>query len=536
MTARKRKDWSQLLSSTVKSRETGALVHQASPTWRLVLLLAIPALAQQFLLLTVTLSDRFLAGHLPAVSSEDQANAVGLWLMAETALGPDQAGAGPLPQVVRGLVCWDQARQLMARQAAVQAAQTTANYLVWFISSYTVLVSVGSTALVARFIGAGERGRAIQVTHQSLLLAVAFGGLASGLAFAGGLEVVIAWLQLRGETATFAVAYLEPIFALLLFQMIESAGIACLVGAGDTRTGLWVTMGVALVNLPLAWGFSYGWGPLPELGFVGIALGTALSHALGGVVILFLLARGRFGLKLHLPLFRPQGNLLRRLLRISLPAGLDSLSVVVGQFWFLSIVNRLGDEASSAHGIALGWEALGFLSGAAFGTAAMTLVGQNLGAGRPDRATHAGWVAFAIGCGVMALMGLVFFVLAEPMFRLFCPYPSQQPIIDLGVPVLRLVAFAMPPLACTIIFTQALRGAGDTRVPVLFTWVGFFVVRIPLAYWLALPEFHLGPWGPLPGCNLGLFGAWLAMFADLVVRGGFFLYRFVSGKWQRIRV
>jgi putative MATE family efflux protein len=329
---------------------------------------------------------------------------------------------------------------------------------------------------------------------------------------------------------------LEPLFGLLIFQVIEAAGIACLVGAGDTRSGLWVTTGVALVNLPLAWGFAFGLEPLPSLGFVGIALGTALSHVLGALAVFWLLARGRFGLKLHAALFRADWHLMWRLLRISIPAGLDSLSVVVGQFWFLAIVNRLGDEASSAHGIALGWEALGYLSGAAFGTAAMTLVGQNLGAGKPERAAHSGWVAFAIGCGVMTLMGALFFALAEPMFRLFCPYPSQESIITLGAPVLRLIAFAMPTLACTIIFTQALRGAGDTRVPVLFTWIGFFVVRIPLAYYLALPEFELGPFGTVRGLNLELFGAWLAMFGDLVVRGAFFLVRFLSGSWKRIRV
>ena len=105
-----------------------------------------------------------------------------------------------------------------------------------------------------------------------------------------------------------------------------------------------------------------------------------------------------------------------------------------------------------------------------------------------------------------------------------------------GVEVLRLIAFAMPGLAASIVLTQALRGAGDTRVPVLFTWVGFLGVRIPLAYWLSLPSFELGPLGTLPGLNLGLFGAWLAMFADLVVRGVFFLFRFLSGSWQRIRV
>jgi Na+-driven multidrug efflux pump len=91
----------------------------------------------------------------------------------------------------------------------------------------------------------------------------------------------------------------------------------------------------------------------------------------------------------------------------------------------------------------------------------------------------------------------------------------------------------MPILASTIVFTYALRGAGDTRVPVLFTWIGFFVVRIPLAYFLVLPALHLGPLGSWPGMGLGLYGAWLAMFADLVVRGLFFLARFARGAWQR---
>ena len=135
------------------------------------------------------------------------------------------------------------------------------------------------------------------------------------------------------------------------------AGISCLVGAGDTRTGLYVMIGVALVNLPLAWGFCFGLGPFPELGFPGIALGTALSHTMGALVVLGTLARGRFGLELHVRLFRPRFDLLRRLLRISVPAGFDSMSVVVGQFWFLSLVYSLGVVASSAHGIAIGWEA-----------------------------------------------------------------------------------------------------------------------------------------------------------------------------------
>lgn len=465
-----------------------ATIQQSAPIWRLVLFLAWPVLLQQLLILLVSHSDRFLAGFYQPGD-------------------PDQ-------------------------HVAYQSAQTTATYLNWVISNYTVLVSVGSTALVARFIGASDRALAIRVTNQSIVLAAVVGLVGSALGLAT-LEPLVRFLQLQGAAAEFAASYLKPLFYLLVFLVIQAAGIACLVGAGDTRTGLWVKGGVAVVNLPMAWGFFHGLGPLPSLGFPGIALGTALSETGGCLVVLVLLTRGRAGLRLHRNLLWPDWTLLRRILRVSVPAGVDSFSIVFGQLWFLRIINKLGNDAASAHGIAIGWEAMGYLSGGAFGTAAMTLVGQNLGAGKPGKAAHSGWVAFGLGCAFMSAMGAVFFILAPQMFWLFCPNPEQQPVIEAGVPVLRLVAFAMPPLASCIIFTYALRGAGDTRVPVLFTWFGFLAVRIPLAYLLTGVAL---PWGVVSGLDLGLFGAWLAMFADIVVRGLFFLLRFAGGRWRSTRV
>jgi putative MATE family efflux protein len=456
------------------------------PSWRLVIALALPALAHQGLAFAILFSDVYLVGKLQ-----------------------------------------------VADQASVQAARTTAHYLAWFISCYNVLVTVGSTALVARCIGAGDRKLAIEVTHQSILLAVFLGAAATAWALLGGIRWMVDTLQLKDAAADYATDFALILFGLLIFQTIEVAGIACLVGAGDTRTGLWVMLAVAIVNIPLAWGFGRGLGPFPELGFKGVALGTALSHSIGGLAVLTILTRGRFGLKLEPRLFVPRPDLLWRILRVSVPAGFDSLSIVAGQFWFLSIVNTLGKVASSAHGIALVWEALGYLSGAAVGTAAMALVGQNLGAKRPEQAAKAGWMALAVGAGVMTLMGVIFYTFAHEM----CAMLSTQPaIVSEGIRVLQLVAFAMPPLASAIIFTSALRGAGDTRVPVIFTWIGFFVVRIPLAYYLALPEIYLGEFGPIAGLDYGLYGCWLAMTADIVVRGLFFLWRFVHGAWQRQHV
>ncbi len=471
--------------------KTPIAIDSTRPMWARVLLLAWPVYLQQMLFTLVVLYDQYLAGNNQPANPE--------------------------------------------LHVSYQAAQTTTNYLSWILSSFTSLISVGSIALVARFIGAGDRPQAIRTTHQSILLAAGFGCLLSlvGLSL---LPSLIALLGLDGAAGDMAVRFLSPILSLIVFQIVEAAGLACLVGAGDTRMTLWVLGGVALLNMPLSWALLHGWGPIPKIGFPGITLGTALSHLVGGLAVVWVLARGRAGLQLSLAGFKPVGDLIRRLLRVSIPATLDSVSLGLGQLWYLALVNGLGVTAATAHGIAIRWEALGYLSGMAFGVAAAALVGQNLGAGRPREASHGGWTATLLGGLVMSTMGMIFFTLAPAMFRLFCPFPEQQPVIDLGVPVLRLVAFAMPPLAACIVLTHALRGAGDSRVPVIFSWVGFLVVRIPFAYLLTRDVVDLGQLGQIPGYNCGLFGAWIAMTVDLYLRGVLYVWRFLSGRWQHVQV
>lgn len=464
----------------MKESSISVVALQGRPTWQLVLSLAWPVLLQQTLVFIVTLSDAILAGRFV----------------------PLEGG-----------------------HIGAQSALTTATYLTWLISSYTVLVTVGSIALVSRFTGAEQHEEAVHATNQTIVLSLLL-GIPAGILGLIATPSLLAALQLQPSAIDFAVDYLQPLFIALPMQIIMQGGIACLIGRGDTRPGMWVLTFVACLNIPLSWAFFHGWGPFPTSSFPGIAMGTACSHVLGGLLVLLILTKGRSGLRISGELLKPHLGLLRRMIRISAPAGIDSLVLMVGQLWFLSIVNRLSVTESAAHGIALRWEGISYLAGMAFGTAAMTLVGQNLGANRPEQASKSGWTALALGCAVMCALGIVFFVLARPMFRAFCPHDHQAPVIDAGVPVLRLIAFAMAPLAVTIVFTQSLRGAGDTRVPVVITAIGFFLIRAPLAIYLTNAD----------GWNLGLYGAWLAMCVDIIARALFMLWRFQSGRWQRIEV
>lgn len=477
--------------SNNESSPSRSLVMGDKPLGWLVISLAWPVLVQQFLILSVALYDQFLAGNN---QPED-----------------------------------------LSKHIGHQSAQTTANYIAWFISSASALVAVGGTALVARFVGAGDQVKANRVANQSVLLAFAFGVIGTPIAL-----MILPWgvhaLGLRDDTADSAVRFLQPIFFFLTFQLIEQASIACLVGAGDTRTGPFVLGAVAIVNIPMAWSCFHGLGPIPAMGFYGIGMGTALSHAFGCMVVTTVLIRGRFGLRLRVSELVPDLSMLYRILRISLPASIDTMSIGVCQLWFLSLVNALGDVAATAHGTAIRCEGLGYMSGQAFATAASALVGQNLGAQKPHEAGRSAKMALIMGCVTMSCMGGLFFTFAPEMFRFFSPHDHQQPVVDAGVPVLRLVAFAMPCLSAIIILTGALRGAGDTRFPILLSWIGFVAIRLPLAYVLTRERVDLGAGIVIPGWNLGLFGAWLAMFADLTVRGVLFLWRFTSGRWKTVKV
>jgi Na+-driven multidrug efflux pump len=142
-------------------------------------------------------------------------------------------------------------------------------------------------------------------------------------------------------------------------------------------------------------------------------------------------------------------------------------------------------------------------------------------------ASKGGWTAFAIGAIVMTLWGIVFASLARPMSSLYVEsnLPDHDAVVEGSVTALRTIAVVMPWLAGAIIFTGALRAAGDARFPVVFTWIGFLGVRIPLGYWLTGPT---GGWG--------IFGVWLAMNADIVLRGTLLIVRFARGSWKSTQV
>lgn len=408
-------------------------------------------------------------------------------------------------------------------------------YSLWLLPSMFAVVSIGATAVVARHTGAREPGQASQAMNQAILCGVVLAGFVMWVCAAGG-DRYVTLMNLEGEAADLARRYIQFLVPAIPAIMIQTVGVACLRGAGDTVSGLVAMAIMNGVNVVVSISLVLGLGPVPHLGWDGLAIGTMVGQMVGALIVLMLLIVGRAGLRLRAGSLRPNWNLSRRILRVGVPGGMDILAILACHMGFLSIINGLGTTAAAAHSLAIRIESIAYLPGAAFQVAASTMAGQYLGAKDPKRAVQAVLASLAAGGGLMILAGLAFYFAGGPLTRLFTGSMTNQ-ATELNIQLLKIAAYVTPSLAIQIIISGALRGAGDTRWPLVINLAGLLGIRIPMGIWLAVESFQL----PLmdftvSGMGWGAAGAWMAMLADVVVRSGLLSWRFAYGSWRKIEV
>ena len=408
-------------------------------------------------------------------------------------------------------------------------------YTLWLLPNMFAIVAIGCTALVSRSIGAGDKHLASKVTNQAVLGGIVLAAVVFGITHQFG-DWFVSVMNLHDEAGQLANSYIRYVTMVIPAIMIQRIGIAALRAAGDTMSGLVAMSMVNIVNVAASTALVTGWGPLPELGWDGLALGTAIGHLVGGLILLVLLCRGRAGLKLHLSSMKPDWPLIGRMLRIGLPGGADVMTIHGCHLWYLGVINGLGTLAAAAHSLAIRIESIAYLPGTAFQVAATTMAGQYLGAGDQRRAMRGVGANCVAGGAVMISMGLLFFFGSNGLTSFFAG-TSNDSTAQAAAPLLQLAAWAMPSLAATMILSGALRGAGDTRWPFLYTIIGMGGVRIPCALLLACHSVSLPLLGiTITGLGLGVIGAWYGMLADIGLRSILISIRFGRGNWMKTRV
>ena len=448
-----------------------------------VLMVALPSVATMLLQTTNTMLDRFMIG----------------------------AGAGP----------------------AGLAAITTASTLMFALMSAGLAISVGTTALVARFIGERNIHDARRATKQSLLLALVISAVV-GVPMLLLRIPLLTLLGLDADARDLAARYLLISICGLpsLFLMVILNG--AFRGLGDTARPFWVTLGANLIHASFNYLLIFGNFGFPRMGLPGGALALVLSQIMA--VILYIVFLRTTTLRHALTHgWKFDWEWAKRISRIGVPASFQQLIRVGSMLAFQGLITRIGggDDAVAALGVGLVSESIAFMPGFGYSIAASAFVGQNLGAKQIDRANKGAWTATYQAVAVMTVMGLIFYHFAPQFAHIFVRHaanetPQQaahvEDTIRLTIMYLKTAAYSEPFLAFAMVLTGALQGAGETVSPTVVTVATMIGLRLPLAYFLSV---YLG---------YGIAGAWWAMSASTIVQGILIILLFRRGKWRTIKV
>jgi putative MATE family efflux protein len=411
------------------------------------------------------------------------------------------------------------------------AAVAMSGIVIFLLSPVAMGLMIGTVALVSRQVGARQPREAGHAAAQSLLLAAGLGVVVSVAGWVLAPQV----FPLLGVRATDAVqhgvapaqivqegiGFLRIIMAGQWLLLILMACFASLQAAGNVRTPMVCSLVASVANMILDPLLIYGIGPFPKLGVPGAALATVLSQAIALVAALRALRRNDQGLALRRASFRPDPAICWRILRVGLPGSGQLLLRSAMSAALMRIVAICGPVAVAGYGIGLRWHMFILMPAFALGNATATLVGQNLGAGQPDRARRSAWLASGIDAGLMVLFALLALVAAEPLVRCFTKDPE---VVKIGVQYLRVVSPFYPAVAFGIILGRALNGAGDSMAPMVITAVSLWGIQFPAAVLLARTV------------DPPTLGIWLAIAAGNLANALLIIARFHHGAWTRREV
>lgn len=400
------------------------------------------------------------------------------------------------------------------------AASVSATTILWRAHMTLGGIDRGTVAMVSRYYGERNLENVGATVAQSIYLALAIGtgvGLV-GLAFS---RQFFEWMGASPQVVAEGTPFLRVIFLASAARMFFFVGSASLRAAGDTRSPMWITLGMNAVNLLFNYLLIFGHWGLPRLGLLGSGISTTLSIAFSAVALAWVLFQGRTNFRLALHHFRPNFGLMRTLLRIAAPSFIEEGLISIGVLVFFSFIAGMGTDVLAAHGISSRVESVSYMAGVGFAVAAATLVGQSLGMKSLDLARKSFYRSTLFCVLLMSVIAAGLILFATPLLSAF--HPTKE-VLQIAQLLLVIAAIEQPLLGITMTLGGGLRGAGDTVSPMYVSLAGNILIRIFLVHWLAF------------GLKLGIYGVYLGTVIDWLVRSALLFYFYHQGRWARVRI
>jgi len=409
-------------------------------------------------------------------------------------------------------------RLWLGRYGSVGIAAVQISFpLVFLTISVASGITVAGMALIAQYTGANREEDANLAAGQVFIFSAV---LAAVLAIAGYFSAgpVMSLMGAEPELTAAATTYLQIIFigAPLMFSTFLFAAI--LTGIGDTVTPM-ILMGVSVgANIILDPLFIFGWGPFPEWGVMGAAVATVLSRGLVALAGFYLLFSGRLGIHIRVSHLKPRWGHIRQIASIGSMASIGQTGTALGFTIMNGALARLGTAVISAFGIGTAFISIALMPAMGLGQATATMVGQNLGASKPERARRVAWAGVLISTLILVAAAALVIPTRSHLIRFFMSDPE---VLRIGVRMLLLVGFAFPFMGIIQVMTGVYQGSGHTAYSMFFGLFRLWGLRIPLIYLLA----YVLPWGAS--------GVWWAMFWSNMGTALVSLGCFLTGNWAR---
>lgn len=399
---------------------------------------------------------------------------------------------------------------------AIAATGLAAQPTMLIFSVFSALV-VGTTALVARAAGAGNRDYACRVTRQSFIIVLIMGIIITAI----GIPASGSIIKLMGadvDTIEPGTIYMKIIIAGTIFTVGNMVLAASLRGVGDMVTPMISNIVANIINIFMNWVLINGKLGFPRLEVAGAAIATSFSRLIAFAITLHAVyARDKY---IHISIhdsYRFEPDIIKSVLNIGIPAAIEQLIMRGGALLFARLIAGFGTIMFAAHQIAINIDGLGIVPAMAFQMAATTLVGQGIGAQKPELSEEAARQSTIISTIMMSLIGVIYFFLGKYAIGIFT---KDAQVVALGRNALKILAFSQPFTAIYFVMAGALRGAGDTKYAMYASAIGMWAVRLGIGYILA------------DLLNMALAGAWIAVTIDMAVRMILVLKRFSSGVFK----
>lgn len=409
-----------------------------------------------------------------------------------------------------------------AMSTASIAAVGITNQLMFIGLSLVQSLSIGATAMVARYIGAKKHDKVEPVVKHIIIMSQLF--IVLPLLFIALVFTpnVMKFLGAHQDTISIGMTYFRVIVLGFIFQAFNFSIFASLRGAGDTKTPMKINLIANLFNVIGNAVLIYGLFGAPELGILGAGISTSLAQVLASILLVRYILKPESTIHINLKKkFKVNKDIMYNLVKIGIPAAMEQIVMRLGILLYVKIIATLGTVAYATHQIGINVLNLSFTPGQSFGIAASTLAGRSLGAKDPDLAEKYIKTSRKIGTLIAVGMGLMLFFLGPAISSL---YSNDPAVVSEASKILKLMAFIQPFQCSQLILAGGLRGAGDTIWTLISTFIGILVIRLALAYYFVM---ILG---------MGLIGAWLAVLIDQFIRWMLITLRFRTNKWKYISI